>query len=57
MYISSALQNEAWRLKSEEIPKAEYRAEQGLRRRRTAFFARFGTWPHGRTGRSQQIGS
>jgi hypothetical protein len=47
MVIIGELQNEAWRLLSEEIPQGEHRAEQGRRRRREAFFKRFGYWPHG----------
>jgi hypothetical protein len=48
--IDGALQDEIYRLSKFEIPQGEYSAEQARRRRREAFFRRFGVWPHGHRG-------
>lgn len=55
MHVIGRLQDEVWRLKSDEIPKAEYRAQRGLARRRQAFFKRFGVWPHGDPVRQERM--
>jgi DNA-binding transcriptional regulator YdaS (Cro superfamily) len=55
MRIASSLQNEAFRLKFDEIPRAEQRAAHGLAWRRQAFFRRFGGWPHGDPVRQERM--